>query len=185
MEPDQFRESRLAINAICNKILKMLEEKNAEKAKTFHVQAKEQLDQLSPQAEGEVQERSVKNLDSKVNMLGMQIQKIKPGSSGSKSKKSASIVWDEERIASLSPNFLMKVIENMGTGEHATICFGTSGKGIRPNYQILLGPEKSMAYNGSSHKPLAKPMDAKAGKLSRPFARKIIEKALNTDPSVA
>ncbi len=185
MEPDQFRESRLAINRLCDNILKMIDAKNTEKAKSCHDGAKEQLDLLRSQAEGEVQKRSVKNLSTKVNMLSMQIQKIKPGASAAKRKKSQGIVWDEKRIAALAPNFLLKVLENMGTEEHATVCFGTSGKGIRPNYQILPGPEKSMAYSGSSHKPLAKAMDAKSGRLSRPFARNVIEKALNPDPSAA
>ncbi len=185
MEPDQFRESRVAINRLCDNILQMIDAKKTEKAKSYHNEASEQLDQLRSQAEGEVQERSIKNLASKVNMLSMQIQKIKPGASAAKRKKSQRIEWDEKRIASLAPNFLLKLLENMGTHKHVTVCFGTSGKGIRPNYQILLGPEKSMAYSGSSHKPLAKTMDAKSGRLSRPFTRNVIEKALNPDPSVA
>ncbi len=185
MEPDQFRESRLAINHLCDSILKMIDAKNAEKANSCHDEAREKLEILRSGAEGEVQERSVKNLTSKVNMLSMQIQKIKPASSAAKRKKSQGIVWDEKRIAALAPNFLLKVLENMGTHKHVTVCFGTSGKGIRPNYQILLGPEKSMAYSGSNHKPLAKTMNAKSGRVSRPFTRNVIEKALNPDPSVA
>ncbi len=182
MDPNKFRESRQAINRLCKNIDNLIEEKSMEASKEIHEEVYAKWEILNPQAEGEIQERSVKNLSVKINGLSMRIAKLKPAKKpkirGAK-KEPTGIVWDEERVGQLSPAFLKKLLTNMAKDADATVCFGTTGKGIRPNYQIQFSNEVLTVFTGSGHKPLEKPLSAGAKKISQPFSYEVIDSALN------
>jgi hypothetical protein len=105
------------------------------------------------------------------------IHKLKPKPGARKAGKTG-IVWDEARLAELNPVFLEKILHNIGTDENATVCLGTTGKGIRPNYQIHFSDKTLTAYSGASHKPNQKPGADHTKNVSPPFSRAIIETAL-------
>ncbi|MCP3941018.1 MAG: hypothetical protein GY710_05995 [Desulfobacteraceae bacterium] len=182
MEPNKFRESRQAINRLCKNIDNLIEEKSLEASTEIYEKAYAQWETLNPQAEGEIQERSVKNLSVKINGLSMRISKLKPAKKpanrGAK-KEPTGILWDEERVGQLSPGFLKKLLPNMAKDTGATVCFGTTGKGIRPNYQIQFSDGNTIFFAGSGHKPLDKPLSGGAKKISQPFSHEVIDLALN------
>lgn len=179
MEPDKFRESRQEINRMCKNVHALIDQKDLEESKAGYEKVHEQLKILKPQAEGEIQKRSVKNLGIKLKNLSTLIRKLKPKSSGTRKAVKAGIVWDDTRLAQLDTVFLEKMLQNMGTDENATVCLGTTGKGIRPNYQIHFNDRTVTAYSGASHKPNLKPGAAKTKNISPPFARTILENALS------
>ena len=78
MDPNKFRESRQAINRLCKSADNLIEEKVMEASKEIYEEAYAQWEILNPLAEGEIQERSVKNLSVKINGLSMRIAKLKP-----------------------------------------------------------------------------------------------------------
>ncbi len=181
MEPNKFRESRQAINRLCKNIDNLIEEKSQEASREIYEEVYSKWETLNPQAEGEIQERSVKNLSVKINGLSMRIDKLKPAKKPSirgAKKESTNIVWDDERVGQLSPAFLTKLLANMAKDEGATVCFGTTGKGIRPNYQILYSDENVIVFTGSGHKPLDKPLSVGAKKISGPFSYGVVSSAL-------
>lgn len=178
MEPDKFRESREAINRLCDNINLLIDQKALEESQECYNKVNEHLDVLRPQAEGKIQKRSVKNLGSKLKILSTRIKKLKPKKSSARQGKATRIQWDETQVAGLSPLFLEKVLANMGNDKEAQVCFGTSGKGVRPNYQICFGSKKTIAFNGSSHRPNENLIPDGSGKLSAPFPREMIEKSL-------
>ena len=177
MEPNKFRESRQSINRMCEHIDQLIEQRAVEESKTCFEEVNGELDALRPQAEGEIQERSVKNLGMKLNILEGKLSKLKAkrktasrSGSGSKSQ----IQWDEERIAGLSDLFLKKMLANMGEDEGAQVYLGTTGKGIRPNYRIKFSDDRIAGFTGSGHKP-QDPLPASGGKnLSQPFSYEVI-----------
>ncbi|MCK5837114.1 MAG: hypothetical protein KAH09_07600 [Desulfobacula sp.] len=178
MEPNKFRESRQAINRLCENIIVLIEQNALEASKEGHQEVSSQLDLLRPHAEGEIQKRSVKNLGMKINGLLTRIGKLKPkkkpakkdGKSGAKT----GITWNEERVGQLSTVFLQKLFTNMGDDTNAKVCFGTTGKGIRPNYQIEFSNQEITVFTGSGHKPLDKPLSAGTKKISQPFPQDLI-----------
>ncbi|MBA3011770.1 MAG: hypothetical protein KKF12_01055 [Proteobacteria bacterium] len=177
MEPDKFRKSRQAINRLCKNVDNLIEEKSLEASKEIYEEAYAQWETLNPLAEGEIQERSVKNLSVKINGLSMRIGKLKPAkkpSTRGARKGPVGIVWDEERVGQLSPVFLKKLAANMAKDKGATVCFGTTGKGIRPNYQIQFSNGDLTVFTGSGHKPLDKPLSAGAKKISKPFSHEVV-----------
>ena len=181
MEPNKFRESRQAINRLCKNIDDLIEEKSLEGSTVIYEEAYAKWEVLNPLAEGEIQERSVKNLSVKINGLSSRIAKLKPAKKPSKrgaKKEPTGIVWDDERVGQLSPGFLQKLIGNMAKDTGSTVCLGTTGKGIRPNYQIQYSDEQVIVFTGSGHKPLDKPLSAGAKKISQPFSYEVIESAL-------
>jgi hypothetical protein len=181
MEPNKFRESRQAINRLCKNVDNLIEEKSMEASKEIYEEAYAKWEMLNPLAEGEIQERSVKNLSVKINGLSMRIAKLKPAKKPSvrgAKKEPTGIVWDEERVGQLSPVFLKKLFTNMAKDTGATVCFGTTGKGIRPNYQIQFSSEAVVVFTGSGHKPLDKPLSAGAKKISQPFSYGVVDSAL-------
>lgn len=179
MEPNKFRESRRAINKMCKNIDHLIEEKALEESKECYEKVCTQWDTLSPQAEGEIQERSVKNLSVKINGLSTRIGKLKsPKKRAAKRGTKVGIVWNEERLGLLAPVFLKKVLTNMGDDTGAKVSFGTTGKGIRPNYQIEFSSKETTVYTGSGHKPLDKPLSAAASKRSQPFPQQLIDSVL-------
>jgi len=183
MEPDKFRESRQAINRLCKGIDLLIEQKDLEASNEGFVEVKSKLDILTPLAEGEIQERSVRNLSIKLKGLTILIAKLKP-----KKKKirknlnqetKIAIVWDKERLSQLSPIFLEKVHKNIGDDKDAMISFGTTGKGIRPSYQIEYGNQETKAFTGSGHKPQAKSLSPDSKNISPPFPREVIDSILH------
>ena len=178
MDPNKFRESREAINRLCENINLLIDQKALEASKECYKEVNEHLDILRPQAEGKIQKRSVKNLGSKLRVLSTRIKKLKPRKTSSRQGKASRIEWNENRVAELSPLFLKKLLANMGEDKDAQVCFGTSGKGIRPNYQISSGSKEAIAFNGSSHRENEKLIAKGEGKLSAPFSRDVIEKSL-------
>jgi len=183
MEPNKFRESRQAINRLCENINLLIDQKDLEASKQGFEEVNSKLDVLRPQAEGEIQKRSVKNLGIKINGLSTYIAKLKPKKksvrkTGTKETKIA-IVWDEERLGQLSPVFLEKVFTNMGEDTATRVCFGTTGKGIRPSYQIEFANQDTIAFTGSGHKPQAKILSPGSKKISQPFSHGDINSILN------
>ena len=81
-------------------------------------------------------------------------------------------------MAQLSPAFLEKLFANMGNDADATVCFGTTGKGVRPGYQIEFANKDKTAFSGSGHKPLKKPGAKSSKKMSQPFSYQQIKTIL-------
>ena len=179
MDPDQFRKARIKINQLCETIRTLADENNAELSKKKLVQSSALLEDLIPQAEGEIQKRSVKNLGIRINGVSALIDKIKiPKKKAARSKNAAPeqiIDWNEAHLSSLSENYLSKVLTNMETGSDSQVCFSTTGKGIRASYQVAFGDGKSSAFSGSSHKPLKKKLSNSAQKISQPFSLEYIK----------
>jgi hypothetical protein len=100
--------------------------------------------------------------------------KKRPAKRGGKKVEKIAIVWDEERVGQLSIAFLEKVFTNMGADKDATVCFGTTGKGIRPGYLIEFTDKDTTAFSGSGHRPLKNPPIAGKQKVSQPFPHKLI-----------
>lgn len=182
MEPDKFRESRQAINRLCKGVDLLIEQKDLEASNEGFAEVRSKLDILTPQAEGEIQERSVRNLGIKLKGLSILIAKLKP-----KKKKirklnaepKIAIVWDKERLGQLSPVFLEKVFKNIGDDKEAMISFGTTGKGIRPSYQIEYGNKETKAFTGSGHKPQVKSLSPGSKNISQPFSYGVIHSILH------
>ena len=173
MEPTKFRESRLAINRLCDQMDQLIEQKEVDESRACFDQAFGELDELRPKASGDIQERSVKNLTMKLRGMEVRIAKLKTKgttSSGSGSRVKNCIEWDLDRVAQLSNTFLEKVLQNMSGDAESKVLFGTTGKGIRPNYQIDFKDGKSASFTGSGHKPKAGPAGQAAKNLSSPFS---------------
>ncbi len=173
MDPDQFRKARIKINQLCEAIRTLADENNAELSKKKLNQSKTLLEDLGPQAEGEIQERSVKNLGIRIKSVSVLIDKIKIPKKKKARKKAGPeqiIDWNEAHLLTLSDNYLSKVITNMETSNDSQVCFSTTGKGIRASYQIAFGDRKSSAFSGSSHKPLKKKLSSSGKKISQPFS---------------
>ncbi len=178
MEPDKFRESRQEINRMCKNVHSLIDQKALEESKQGYEKVNEQLKILKPQAEGEIQKRSVKNLGIKLKNLSTLIHKLKPKSGGARKAGKAGIVWDEARLADLDTLFLEKMVQNMGADDNAAVCLGTTGKGIRPNYQIQFSDKTLTTYSGASHKPNQKSGAGKTKNISPPFSLHVIETIL-------
>lgn len=176
MDPNQFREARLEINRLFNEIEQCIEKKAAQPSKEIHEKASDLLDELSPQAEGEIQERSVKNLGMKMNMLQGQIKKLKPKKSSAARTSSEPIEpWDEDRVSQLSESYLDKVLGNMGDDLKAGVCFRMTGKGVRPSYQIEYSDDNKKAFSGSGHKGLKRALPDDPNTISQLFSRQVLE----------
>lgn len=182
MEPDKFRESRHAINRLCERLALLIEENAVDASRECCQEAQGLLDSLLPQADGEIQERSVKNMGLKIKHLLSLINKLKvkkiPVSRVEKNEADL-IEWDEDRIKLLSPVFLKKLSANMGNDTGASVCFDTTGKGVRPSYQIRFGNKETTTFSGSAHKPREKALANGSRKISRPFSCMAIDSALN------
>ncbi|OGR32423.1 MAG: hypothetical protein A3J80_13000, partial [Desulfobacula sp. RIFOXYB2_FULL_45_6] len=159
MEPDQFRESRQAINRLCENLNVLIEQNAVEASRECCREAQTQLDRLIPLADDEIQQRSVKNLGLKIKYLLSLINKLKVKkipASGAVKQDIIPAEWDEDRIKQLSPAFLKKVSANMQNDLKASVCFDITGKGIRPSYQIRFGNQETTTFSGSAHKPKEK-----------------------------
>lgn len=183
MEPNKFRESRQAINRLCKNINILIEQKDLEASKEGYQEVSSKLDTLTPHAEGEIQKRSVRNLEIKIKSLSNYIGKLKPkkkpGGKPRGTTAKPAIVWDEERLGQLSPLFLGKVFANMGDDKDAQVCFGTTGKGIRPSYQIEFGNKDKTTFSGSGHTPVGKSLSTAAKKTVQSFSYEVIDSILN------
>lgn len=182
MDPNEFRESRQAINRLCENINVLIDEKDLEASKSRFEEVFAKLDVLKPLAEGKIQKRSVRNLGVKLKGLSTGISKLKPKKKPKVRKAgknpTIAITWDEDRVAQLSKAFLGKLFANMGNDADATVCFGTTGKGIRPGYQIEFASKDKTAFSGSGHTPLKKPGAKSSKKISKPFSYQQIETIL-------
>lgn len=178
MDPDQFRKNRVKINQLCEAVQTCADASDAEAAKKKLSQAETTLEELTPQAEGEIQERSVKNLGIKINAAIGIIAKIKPPKRPRRAKAVAPgeiIEWTEKRLSSLSETYLSNVFENMKSDETSQVCFSTSGKGVRSSYQVSFEKGSSISFSGSSHKPLKRKLPTSAQKISKPFSLSTIK----------
>jgi len=180
MEPTKFRESRLSINRLCEQMDQLIEKKEVDESRACFDKAFGELDELTPKASGDIQERSVKNLAMKLRGMEDRISKLKTkgtaSSSGSRVKNN--IEWDIDRVAQLSKTFLEKVLKNMAADSESKVLFGTTGKGIRPNYQIEYKDGQIASFTGSGHKPKAGPKGQGAKNLSAPFPFQVIDAIL-------
>ena len=182
MEPNKFRESRMSINRLCEQMDQLIENKEVDESKACFDQAFGELDELKPKASGDIQERSVKNLAMKLKGMEDRISKLKTkasSSSGSGSRVKNCIEWDIDRVAQLSEAFLEKVLGNMAGDPESKVFFGTTGKGIRPNYQIEFKDGQIATFTGSGHKPKTAPPGQGAKNLSAPFTFQQINDILN------
>lgn len=182
MEPDKFRESRQAINRLCENLALLIEQNAADASRECCREAQEKLDRLIPEADDEVQLRSVKNLGLKIKHLLSLINKLKvkkTAASGREKNETIPVEWDEDRIKQLSPAFLKKVSANMGSDSKASVCFDITGKGVRPSYQIRFGNQEITTFSGSAHKPKEKSLLGGSHKISRPFSSMAINSAVN------
>ncbi|MGD9825270.1 hypothetical protein [Desulfobacter sp.] len=182
MEPSKFRKSRLAINRLCEQMDQLIEDKEVDESRACFDQAFGELDELRPKASGDIQERSVKNLTMKLKGMEDRISKLKTkgtASSGPGSRVKNNIEWDIDRVAQLSKAFLEKVLENMAGDPGSNVLFGTTGKGIRPNYQIEFKDGRMASFTGSGHKPKAGAKDQGAKNLSAAFPFQDIYAILN------
>jgi hypothetical protein len=180
MEPNKFRESRLAINQMVQNTMNIIDQNELDASNEAFQDVSSRLDILTPQAEGEVQERSVKNLRIRVNALTTLIAKIKPKKKPRQPKNpQPNFEWDDEHVGQLSPAFLKKVLKNMADDKEAKVCFGTTGKGIRPSYQIGFSNKDNTSFSGSSHNSLKKSLSTGTKKVSKPFSYDLIQSVLN------
>jgi len=182
MDPSKFRESRLSINRLCEQMDQLIEKKEVDESRACFDQAFGELDELRPKASGDIQERSVKNLAMKLKGMEDRISKLKTkgtASSGSGSRVKNNIEWDIDRVAQLSKAFLVKVLENMAGDSGSKVLFGTTGKGIRPNYQIEYADGRMASFTGSGHKPKTGSPGQGAKNLSAPFPFRDIDAILN------
>lgn len=182
MEPDRFRESRQAINRLCDNLNVLIEQNAVEASRECCREAQTLLDRLIPQADDEVQQRSVKNLGMKIKHLLALIDKIKvkkSPASGIGKNAVIPVEWDEDRIKLLSPAYLKKVSANMGNDPKAYVCFDMTGKGVKPSYQIRFGNQETATFSGSYHTLRGKPLAGGSHKISRPFTCTAIDSALN------
>lgn len=174
MDPDKFRQSRQAINKMYKDINVLIDDKDLEASSEGYEIISSKLDKLTPQAEGEIQERSVKNLSLKVDALSTFISKLKPKKKTRATANYEPINWDEARVEQLSKLFLKKITENLAEDKAATVYFSATGKGIRPSYQIKFSDNKSKAYSGSSHSALKKLLPSDENKISQSFSYETI-----------
>ena len=180
MEPTKFRESRLSINRLCEQMDQLIEKKEVDESRACFDKAFGELDELTPKASGDIQERSVKNLAMKLRGMDDRISKLKTkGTASSGSRVKNNIEWDIDRVAQLSKAFLGKVLKNMAVDSESKVLFGTTGKGIRPNYQIEYKDGQVIAFTGSGHKPKAGPKGQGAKNLSAPFPFQEIDGIFN------
>ncbi|MCF6247908.1 MAG: hypothetical protein L3J69_11160 [Desulfobacula sp.] len=182
MEPNKFREARIEIGQVCEHIAVLVANKEGEEAKSDFEKANQLLDTLTPKAEGEIQERSVKNLGLKIKAASMAIEKMKPAKKPRRARTLSPeeiIDWTQERLATLSDNYLGKVFANLGSDEGNIVYFSATGKGVRPSYQIDFGNKKITAFSGSGHKPLKRKLPGGTERISPPFSRSTIEAILN------
>lgn len=183
MEPNLFRESRLSIKRMYERIDRLIEKKAVEESLTNLEKVEEDLAALRPKAEGEIQKRSVKNLKIHYKYLAARVGKLKntrtvSGTSG-RSRKLPAIQWDEQRLSQLANAYLEKVLNNMKGDPQAVVMLGTTGKGIRPNYQIQYGDGSVKGYTGSGHKVREVLIADGVKHLSPPFGIEVIQKVLN------
>lgn len=182
MEPSKFRESRLSINRLCEQMDQLIEQKEVDESRACFDQAFGELDELKPKASGDIQERSVKNLAMKLKGMEDKISKLKTkgtSSSGSGSRVKNNIEWDIDRVAQLSETFLEKVLKNMADDPESKVFFGTTGKGIRPNYQIQFKDGQITSFTGSGHKSKAVSPGQGAKNLSASFSFQEVDAILN------
>ena len=181
MEPNKFRESRLSINRMYDKIDQLIEKNAVEESKSSLEQANADLDALRPEAEGDIQKRSVKNLAIRLNHLDTRIQKLKTKRTVSSKAGGgkAAIEWDEGRISQLAVSYLENVYANMKGDEASRVLLGTTGKGIRPNYRIEYSDGRVSGFTGSGHKPQKDQPAAAQKNLSDPFPCKVIKSILD------
>lgn len=184
MEPTKFRESRLSINRLFEQMDQLIENKEVDESRACFDKAFGELDELRPKASGDIQERSVKNMGMKLKGMDERISKLKTKGTASASRVKNNIEWDIDRVAQLSKTFLEKVLKNMAVDSESKVLFGTTGKGIRPNYQIEFKDGQVVSFTGSGHKPKASPKGQGAKNLSAPFSFQEIDASLNNTGNV-
>lgn len=180
MEPNQFRETRQKITKLCDDIILYVDKKDVDASKDALEKADELLAALTPEAAGEIQERSVKNLGLKIKVAKTLAKKIKPGKSSQKKSRQSvpkeTIEWTTDRLETLSENYLARVLANMASGNESKVRFCAIGKGVRPSYQVEPDDRDAIPFSGSGHKPLKRRLGD--NKLSPPFSRSVIESIL-------
>lgn len=179
MDPDQFRKTRITINELCVDIKFFADKNDAETSNKKLSRANLLLEKLLLQAEGEIQERSVKNLRFTINAASALIDTIKPGKKPSAKANNPTpteiINWEEESLSQLPDTFLSRVLTSMNSDQDSKVCFSTIGKGIKPSYQIYFTDGKSSPFSGTSHKPLKRKLPNTPDKISQPFSLSIIK----------
>lgn len=87
--------------------------------------------------------------------------------------------WTEEHLSCLGRIFLRKVLDNMRGYDESTVKFGTTGKGIQPNYQITYPNGIVRTIRGSSHGNYTDTEQFDSTKTSEVFSFAQVSKAYN------
>lgn len=86
--------------------------------------------------------------------------------------------WDIDKLATLGRFFLKKVKNHMRNNENATVCFGETGKGIQPNYEIKFASGTVLTINGASHNKFSNTDKFNSDKISQIFTLADIDQAI-------
>ena len=79
------------------------------------------------------------------------------------------LVWTEEKLPELGLIFLRTIMDNMRNDERATVRLGTTGQGIKPNYQVTLPGMGPRVFNGLNHEKYVGADKFDHSNLSDPF----------------
>lgn len=81
----------------------------------------------------------------------------------------------------LKRDFVHEVLRNMSnTGDPLVqVCFGTSGGGIQPNYEIRPTVGEPIAYRGNTHRAVEERDQWEGGNLTEPFSREEVERGFD------
>ena len=90
--------------------------------------------------------------------------------------------WTTENlVAHLGKVFLRHVLDNFRGRLDATVQFGTTGTGVRPNYQVTYlrpdGSETTIAFRGSTHSAYGKHEQFVESHISPRFSYADVERA--------
>ena len=82
----------------------------------------------------------------------------------------AGIEWNEVNLSTLGKVFLRNVIDHMRGRAESTVCFGETGEGIAPNYQVTFPNGVVRTIRGLSHEAFEQADSFNEGRISRPFS---------------
>ena len=85
-------------------------------------------------------------------------------------------IWTPNRISELGMKFLKSVLDNMNT-EDTKIRFGTTGQGIKPNYQVSYPEKEPITFSGRNHEKFSGSDRFEENNLSESFPYSTIQEA--------
>jgi hypothetical protein len=81
----------------------------------------------------------------------------------------------------LKPDYVCEVLKNMPNTDNSLteLCFGTSGDGFQPNYEIRPAPGQRIPYWGNTHKQNKDRTNWEDHNLTEPFSRAEVERGFD------